>query len=80
MSKKGKEQKRRLAKPALILAKKFKIIKLEPIENGDDAIIYYAKKLSGIVVTNDRELRNRLKVISINVIFLRGKKQLVLNC
>ena len=48
-------------------------------KKGDDAIIYFAEKYSGIVVTNDRELRKRLKDISIKVIYLRNKQHLVLD-
>ena len=39
----------------------------------------FAEKYSGIVVTNDRELRKRLKDISIKVIYLRNKRHLVLD-
>jgi rRNA-processing protein FCF1 len=79
LSEKGKERKKKIAKPALNLAKKYKIIKLDTDKKGDDAIIYFAQKYSGIVVTNDRELRKRLKDISIKVIYLRSKQHLVLD-
>lgn len=79
LSEKGKERKKQIAKSALNLAKKYKIIKLDTDKKGDDAVIYFAEKYSGIVVTNDRELRKRLKDISIKVIYLRNKKHLVLD-
>ena len=79
LSETGKESKKRIAKPALDLAKKYEIIKINTNKKGDDAIILFAKKYSGIVVTNDRELIKRLKDISIRVIYLRNKKYLVLD-
>ena len=67
------------AKAALKLIKKYKIIsKDEIVESGDDAIIQYAKNLSAYVVTNDKNLRKRLKNELIPVIFLRGKQKLFL--
>ena len=73
----GKGKKKRLAKPALDMAKRYDISELGTGEKGDNAVIHIAKELSGIVVTNDRELRKRLREISIKVIYLRGKKRLV---
>ena len=79
LSEKGKGRKKQIAKPALNLAKKYKIIKLDTDKKGDDAIIFFAQKYSAIVVTNDRNLRKRLKDISINVVYLRNKQYLVLD-
>ena len=76
LSKYGKGRKKRLAKPSLDLIKKYKIIESEG--KGDDSVLLLAKKLNSIVVTNDRNLRNRLKESSLQTIFLRGKKRLVL--
>ena len=45
---------------------------------GDDSLVELAKKMNGVVVTNDKELRRRLKTLSLSVIFLRAKKTLVL--
>jgi rRNA-processing protein FCF1 len=75
---KGKGKKKYLAKPALDLAKRYHISELNTIERGDNAVIYFAQQLSGIVVTNDNDLRKKLRSLSIHVIFLRGKKKLVL--
>ncbi|UCF50287.1 MAG: hypothetical protein JSU91_02050 [Thermoplasmatales archaeon] len=76
LSKNGKGRKKLLAKPALELIKNYKIVDSEG--KGDDSVLFLAKKLNAIVVTNDRELRNRLKKESLQTIFLRGKKRLVL--
>ena len=75
----GKGKKKLIAKPALDLIKKFELVDLDKAVKGDDAVFHMAQKLQGIVVTNDRELRKRLKEISIPVIFLRAKKKLSLD-
>ena len=72
----GNGKKRKIAKPALDLVKKYEIINSEG--KGDDSVLFLAKKFKGIVVTNDRELKNRLKKIGLHSIFLRGKQKLVL--
>ncbi|MCK4365864.1 MAG: hypothetical protein KAW45_07415 [Thermoplasmatales archaeon] len=76
LSKKGKGKKKAIAKPSLELIKKYEIVNAEG--NGDDAVLMLAKKLSGIVTTNDRELRKRAKESSLQTIYLRGKSRLVL--
>lgn len=78
LSTNGKGNKRYISKPALELIKKYEIAEMERNLKGDKAVINLAKKLQGIVVTNDRDLIKRLKNISISVIFLRGKKRLVM--
>ncbi len=76
LSKIGKGRKKRLAKSALIFIKNYSIINSEG--KGDDSVLFLAKKYQGIVVTNDRDLRNRVKKSSLQTIFLRGKKKLFL--
>ena len=76
LSEKGKGKKKLIAKPSLELIKKYEIVNAEG--NGDDAVLNLAKKLSGIVITNDRELRKRVKESSLQTIYLRGKGRLVL--
>jgi hypothetical protein len=46
---------------------------------ADEALLKIAEKTHGIVVTNDTDLRKRLKNRGFPVIFLRGKKKLVLD-
>jgi len=48
-------------------------------DTADEALMKIAEKTRGIVVTNDTELRKRLKNRGFPVIFLRGKKKLVLD-
>jgi rRNA-processing protein FCF1 len=77
LSENGKGRKKRLAKPALDLTKNYKIMDSEG--KGDDSVLYLAKKLKAVVVTNDKELRKRIKEESLHVVYLRGKKRLVLD-
>ncbi len=71
-------KKKAKAKASLKLIKKYDAIDIEGW-NGDDSVLELAKKINGIVVTNDRELRNRVKEMSLSVIFLRAKKKLVMD-
>ena len=74
----GKGKKKNIAKPALNLIKKYEVVEAEENVKGDDAVFYMAQKHRGIVVTNDRALRKRLKDASIRVVFLRAKKKLAI--
>ena len=75
---KGKGKQQRLAKASLKLASIYKVYPGFSELNGDDAVIAAAEECSGIVVTNDRELRKRLREKSLRSIFLRGKAHLML--
>lgn len=66
------------AKASLKFIENYEVVNVDST-NGDDSILELAKKTNGIVVTNDRVLRLRLKELSISVIFLRAKKKLVLD-
>jgi len=57
------------AKAALQLAEKYKIVEVEKL--GDKGVIEAAKKLKAIVVTNDRELAEKLKREGIKIISLK---------
>ena len=72
----GKGKKRLTAKPALELIKKYEIV--DERGTGDDSVLFLAQKLNGIVVTNDRGLRKRIKDLSLQTIYLRGKKRLII--
>ena len=78
LSENGTGKKKAKAKASLKLIKKYDAIDVEG-RNGDDSVLELAKKINGIVVTNDRELRNRVKEMSLSVIFLRAKKKLVMD-
>jgi rRNA-processing protein FCF1 len=66
------------AAAALKLIAKYDTIDQEA-DTADEALMKIAEKTQGIVVTNDTELRERLKNRGFPVIFLRGKKKLVLD-
>jgi len=69
---------RREAFQALRLAEKCKYV---PVENHgrlttDDVIVIVAKKWNSPVFTNDRKLKQRLRDISVPVIYVRQKSRL----
>jgi hypothetical protein len=47
-----------------------------PLVPADDAIVRAAKDWKAVVFTNDRQLRKRLKDISVPVIYVRQKSRL----
>ena len=66
------------AAAALKLIEKYDTIDQEA-DTVDETLMIIADKTQGIVVTNDTELRKRLKNRGFPVIFLRGKKKLALD-
>ena len=78
LSKEGKGQKKNNANASLKLIKKYDIVDVEA-KDADESVFLLAQKIDGIVVTNDRDLRKRLKKNSISVVYLRGKKRLELD-
>jgi rRNA-processing protein FCF1 len=74
---KGKGNQKKLATPALHFIKKYPILTHSQFDNADDAIVQIASENKKVVVTNDKELRIRLKEKNVPRIFLRGKQQLV---
>lgn len=75
ISQQGDGLKNRNAKAGLTLIKDIEQIEIHDLK-GDEAVFSLAKQLQGIVVTNDRNLRLRLKEQSLPVIFLRKKQML----
>lgn len=51
-------------------------VTLETNETVDDAIVKASQKLSVVVATNDIELKNRLKLLKVPVVYLRDKSKL----
>lgn len=76
LASRGAGQKKAAA--ALKLIDKYESIDEDTL-SADDAIVKIAQKTKGFVVTNDSALRHRLKKQGNSVIFLRGKKKLVLD-
>ena len=77
LSQQTASERKRKAAACVKLAKRYKTVDTKA-GNADDAVIEAAKQTQGVVVTNDTELRKRLKQDSIPVIYLRGKKKLAL--
>ncbi|MGA3058852.1 MAG: PIN domain-containing protein [Candidatus Bathyarchaeia archaeon] len=69
---------RKKASYALKLAEKCKYVKVDEDEklSTDDAIAKVAKAWSSPVFTNDRQLRRKLRDISVPVIYVRQKSRL----
>ena len=69
---------RKKASYALKLAEKCKYVKVDEDEklSTDDAIAKVAKAWSSPVFTNDRQLRRKLREISVPVIYVRQKSRL----
>lgn len=65
-----------LSKTAALLAQQH--VRIVPAMGGaDDAIVQYSKQHGALVLTQDRELRERLKVLKVRVgCFTRGKLRL----
>jgi rRNA-processing protein FCF1 len=59
------------------LIKRFRVVTTPG--RGDQSIINYAKKVQGIVVTNDKDLKKELRDTKLPVIYLRGNNHLELN-
>lgn len=76
LAERGKGKKRLIAKPALKLIEKYEIV--DAVGNGDESILLLAKKFNGLVLTNDRELRNQVKDLGLHSIYLKGKKKLAM--
>lgn len=64
------------APAALELARKYEIIPTEA--SGDKAVIELALKTGGYVLTNDKELRGKLRKLNVPLIYLRSGTHLIL--
>ena len=80
MAEKGSPKLRRQAAVALKLAEKCRVVDVEKSkeETSDDVILRVAAQWRCPVATNDRKLKQRLRDISIPVIYLRQKSRLEL--
>jgi len=80
MAEKGSPKLRRQATAALKLAEKCKVFNVEKKqeETNDDVILRVATQWKCPVATNDRTLKQRLRDISIPVIYMRQKSRLEL--
>ena len=67
----------RFAKAAIALARKYEIIPTE--YTGDNAVVELAFKTGGYVLTNDKELRRRLRKENVPIIYLRSDTHLAID-
>ena len=77
LSKKGMGKKKINAKASLKLVENYDTIVVNE-KNADDSLVNLAKRMDCVVVTNDKELRKRLRDASASVAFLRAKKKLMM--
>lgn len=64
------------AKAALALAAKYETV--PSLNWGDDSVVELAVEMGAFVVTNDKQLRSRLREHSIPLIYLRSGSHLIL--
>jgi len=74
---KGDGRTARSAKASLKLVQKYDVEDSKDLD-GDNSVLFVAEKHNGIVVTNDKELKERAKKRKLHVVYLRGKGKLVL--
>ncbi|UCE36633.1 MAG: DNA-binding protein [Thermoplasmata archaeon] len=67
----------KFSKAALKFASRFRT--LDSVKSGDEAILSLALKLKAVVVTNDRELRMKLKENDLRVIYIRQRSYLAID-
>jgi len=70
-----KHLKHKFANAALELARKYEII--QTVSSGDDAVVEAAMATKGYVLTNDKELRARLRKMKVPMIYLRSGTHLI---
>lgn len=77
----GSQKVRNQAELGLRLAERCSFVSVEkrPMETYDDVIVRVAAEWRCAVATNDREVRKRLRVLGLPVIFLRQKHCLALD-
>ena len=78
LQRKGTGKQQKLAKTALSFIKRYPLIEGIQKDSVDDSLFHTAMDLSAIVVTNDGELRKKLKINGLKNICLRGKNHLML--
>jgi rRNA-processing protein FCF1 len=78
LAEKGSPKTRKNASYALKLAEKCNYVKVDVPASAltDDVIVKIAKEWKAAVFTNDRQLRERLRDISVPVIYVRQKSRL----
>lgn len=70
-------KKKQQAKAALQYIQQYDVVDT-PMDAADDAVFYLVDKHIGVAVTNDKELRKRIRSADLPVIYLRGKNRMEL--
>lgn len=78
LKEKGSGKQQLLAKTALSFIKRYNVVEGISAGNADESLLATAQQLSAVVVTNDKELRRKLKKNGVQTICLRGKNYLMM--
>jgi len=79
LSIKGKGKTKINARAALEYIKQYDILDFQERMKADDSLLVTAKKVNGLILTNDSELRRRAKKEGIKTVFLRGRQRLAIS-
>ncbi len=80
VSKATGSKEKRLLRVTTELMKRCRVVEVEDDLAGmpvDDQVLEYAKKVSGVIATNDKELRAKARKFEIPLLILRGRKRVV---
>ncbi|MGV9102536.1 MAG: PIN domain-containing protein [Promethearchaeia archaeon] len=80
VSKATGSKEKRLLRVTTELMKRCRMVEVEDDMAGmpvDDQVLEYAKKVSGVIATNDKELRAKARKFEIPLLILRGRKRVV---
>ncbi|MBD3405489.1 MAG: hypothetical protein GF411_05055 [Candidatus Lokiarchaeota archaeon] len=76
-----KMSKKRIFRIAKSLVEQCQVVQTDAFLEGlpvDDQLIQYARRVKGIIATNDRELKHKARAQGIPVLMLRSRKHLIL--
>ncbi|MCD6512670.1 MAG: twitching motility protein PilT [Thermoplasmata archaeon] len=59
---------------SIVKKKNYRVVETEA--RGDDAVLEAALKMDAVVVTNDKELKNRAAELGLSVVYMRGENKL----
>ena len=79
LKEKGSGKQKKLSKVALQFIKRYKIIEGVKHKGVDESLIQIALEKKALVLTNDKELRKRLRNNNIQTIFLRSNNYLMMD-
>ncbi|MFO7835248.1 MAG: hypothetical protein R6V83_01220 [Candidatus Thorarchaeota archaeon] len=80
VSKATGSKEKRLLRVTTELMKRCRVVEVKDELAGipvDDQVLEYAKKVSGVIATNDKELRAKARKFEIPLLILRGRKRVI---